>query len=297
MKRLTDLYARGKPVLIEETDDAGETTGDSVIIYVAKINPVDQEEAVRAGSARQAVVLAAGRDHTSQQWLAIVARALTQAPADLIEQLVNDEREKQRPVCESMISFEDEWKKEGYLEGLRDAWDTYLRARFEATPEDPDAKRVHDELVRFFEQVDQQLLAETNPLRRDLMSLTPERLQERWCDEELKMRATVAFNLEFYRYALAAAVREPCPSCMAAIESGEKHASETSHPRKYFSGPDEINALDIRLRSQLQRAYNDITVGPTEGKGSPPRAASSASSVPAGQGATVASSGQTDVAA
>ncbi len=296
MKKLADLYARGKPFLIAELDEeTGAPVDEPVAVYLAKINPVQQEEAVRIGNARQAVILTAQQDHSSQQWMAISGRALMKEVGGLVDRLVDEHRAKREPVCESRIAHEDEWKKDGYLQGLRDAWAGGLEAKFAVDPSDPDAARVSAELDRFQAQVDEELLSEVNPFRRDLEQSTIDDLREQWSEAELKLRGLIAFNVEYFKACLAFSVREPCDACPAAAASGEKHVG--GHPNRYFSSPDEIDVLDLRVRSQLQAAYNELTVGPTEGKDSPPQAASSGSSAPVAPVETEDSSGQTDVAA
>lgn len=294
-KRLSDLYARGKPAAFSETDSSGSVVGDPVVVYLAKISPVQQEEAARAGNARQAVVLSADRDHTSQMWLAVEGRAAMKPDEELIERLVAEHTARRQPVCENRVAFEDEWHKDGYLTGLKDAWARDIQKRFVTDPTDEEAAHVHAELQRYTAAVDSDLAAEVNPLRRELDELPQDKLRSRWCEEELKLRGLVSFNIEYFKHCLVASVREPCPTCADAVASGEKHVGAHSEP--YFSSPEEVDGLDINIRAQLQAAYSDMTVSSTEGKGSPPVAASLPSSVPADQVATDASSGPTDVPA
>ncbi len=289
-KKLGDLYSRGKPLEVQDDDNA-----DSVVVYISKINPVEQEEAVRAGNAKQAVVLAGARDHESPQWMAVQGRALMKSTEDLIERLVEEKRVKIEPVCDSKVAHEDEWHKEGYLDGLRDAWANGVQGQYSTDPTDPEAAQVFGELQRFTAQLEAALAAEINPYRRDLEDLSLERLQEEWCEAELKLRGLITFNIEYFRQCLLAAVREPCDGCAVALANGEKHAS--THARRYFAAAEEVDALDIHVRSVLQSAYSDLSVNGTEGKDSPPQAASSPSSVPADREATAASSGPMDVAA
>lgn len=243
-RRLSDLYVRGE----ELTLDDGE--GDPVTVWIQKLNPLEQAEAAREADKARSKVLAAKKDPDSDVWQAAHTEADETTDRDvLVNYLLMEERMKARPAIEAKVAAEDEWSKDNYLEGLRDLWDSGLRARHVEDPDDPDANRVFVELNRFDTQVGEELEDRLAPEQRELEELPLAELQSRSAEKAMELRANAVWADEFYRTSLYYAVRD-----------SEERKS------RYFESREEIDALAGETYMLLRQKFDEITVDGREGK-------------------------------
>lgn len=245
-RRLEDLYVRGRELSVDDG------SGDPVTVWLQKMNPLEHEKAIRKAGAAKAQVLLAQRDHQSEEWQEALTDVSELGGRDvLIEQVIQEEVAKLRESKEAELSFEDEWKKEGYLEGLREAWQSGLDMKYAEDPEDPEARRVFLELKRFTDQLDEQLADEIDALRRDYDDMPLEQLQDKVVDRVLDMRAGLAWLKEYRRCEVFFSVRDP-----------------DDHDKYYFSSRDEVDRLSAEVFRILANAYEELAVPPLEGKDS-----------------------------
>jgi hypothetical protein len=246
-RRLEDLYILGREISV---DDGG---GDPVVVWLQKLNPMEQEKALRRANALRAQVLMARRNQESEDWQEAYSDLEDIGARDqLVEYLIADDLAKARESAEAEQSFVEEWHKDGYLQGLRDSWldpENPLSDVYALDPEDEAARRVFLELKRFDEQVEEKLQPELKRLRKDYEELGDEELHRRAADRLMEMKAGLAWLKEFRACEVWLATRDP-----------------ENHKHYYFSGRETIDTLAGEVFQQLSDAYQKLIVGVEEGK-------------------------------
>lgn len=258
-RRLEDLYVRGRELSIDDGSN------DPVVVWVQKMNPLEHEKAIRKAGAAKAKQLLAVRDHSSEEWQeAYVDVAEFTTREQLIDYIISDEIVQFQEAKEAELSYSEEWQKDNYLGGLRDAWedaDNPLSAVYARDPEDEEARRVFLELKRFADQVEEEVGPETERLRRDFENMSEEDLRDKALEKVIELRAGLAWLREYRTCEVLYGVREV-----------------DDHRKYYFTHRDQVDALASQVFVQLSTAYNELMVAVAEGKDSAKTPSSSPSS-------------------
>lgn len=263
-RRLSDLYVRGREVA--PTDGYGEP----VKVWLNKLNEIDRETCLRRASAAKARFLIGSDDEDSDAFAAMYAETRDIGERDeLIFFLIAEDLQRSRRRIEAEIAADEEtWGKEDYLQGLIDAWigddeNPGLSTTMLEDPDDPEAKRVSDELDRYQNAINAELTAEEARLRKDWEEVDLDVLRRKVAHRLLELRAGEEFIREYRRQQIFFAVREP-----------------VDHRKRYFRSVSEVDDLDEELRQFLTEQYESLLVPPLEGKDSPAPAGSSNSPEP-----------------
>lgn len=290
-KTLNDLYQRGKTINVEDPDEPDVP----VTVYIRKLNDVEMETCFRKANAAKAAVEAGRAERGSEQWLAMAedVKQLFLDDRDLyVEYLLVDHMAERDPVIEAQVAGEvirhqnpdgsvdeqeTEWMKDGYLQGLRDAWFGGMQERHAADPEDPEAANVLREITRFNDEV-RERLEEEHRLQVDALSdLDVDDLRSRVIDRFLETKAATTWAEELRRWQMFFYTRDP-------VDKRKPHFAERS----------DVDDADEVVRNQLTAEYEQMVVDITEGKGLPATPASSPQSASLAQEATTSSSGPSD---
>lgn len=255
MRRLTDLYKRGKPLTLNDGK------GEPLEVYIQKLNPVEREKVNRRANSERAKVLALRRYPDSDEYQEIWVAA-EELDRDGMESLVVAEAMvRRRAAIEAQIAFSDEWSKDGYLDGLRDSWEDGLKFEFAKNPDHEEASRVFNELKRFAEEVDTQIAAAEEAERKDLAGKSDETLRDECLKLLLNARADQQWLRGYRLEELYLSVRDP-----------------QDHNKLYFESIDEVDSLMAEIKTLLLTEVRNLTVEPSEGKDSEGEESSSPSS-------------------
>lgn len=261
-RRLGDLYVLGRDVTISDG------RGDAVTIWLNKLNEVDRDAVLRRANAAKARYLIEARNEQSELYQAAWAQILDfDDRRALVSVIIADEVIKFRRSVEAELGDDKEtWGKDGYLQGLVDAWfgDTTnegLKSIHIDQPEDPEVVRVLDELNRFSEEVTARVSMEADRLEADWVAIDEEKLSREATHHILKRRSEEVFVAEFERQQLFYVTREV-----------------DDHKKRYFGTIQEIDDLAERVRNELMAAYSLLVVDSDEAKDSPAIQDSSSSS-------------------
>lgn len=267
-RRLTDLYRVGKEI----TFDDG--TGDPVTVYLRKLNAVDQETAIRKANAARARVHATGRDPESDEYGELLSQAIDLGThADLVSYLIQGKLAEFTVAKESELAAEEEWSKDGYLDGLREAWEEGVEERYHVDPEDSEARHVFSELERFAELVKPYVEDEKASLESLYAEKSLEELREITAQEMVSISADIAWVREYRKCELWLATRE------------------VDGKSRYFESREEIDDLPTEVVNRLTEEFQSLTVSTTEGKDSRATDDSSVLSEPPEQEAIIQDSG------
>jgi hypothetical protein len=274
-RRLEDLYVVGRDLVVD--DGQGQ-----VAVWLQKLNPLEHEKAIRKAGAAKARGLMVRNDPDSEGWQEAYADVEDLGPREeIIEYLIVEDVAKTQESAEAELAFTDEWSKEDYLQGLRDAWEDPerpLKDTYAQDPEDPEARRVFLELKRFADTVTSRVEPEMGRLRRDYQDVPDETLRRKATERFIELRAGLAWLREYRYCEIWLATRDP-----------------DNHDAYYFPDREAVDRLSPQVYRTLVGAYQELTVEPMEGKGSEPTRSSSPPSEPPNGEATSESSGLTAV--
>lgn len=276
-RRLTDLYVLGKEITF---DDGG---GDPVVVYIRKMSPVDQENSIRRANAARARFLSASHDPDSDVTKDLLNQAMDLGDkADLIDFLNVGKLATIRAAKEAELADEEEWKKDGYLQGLYDAWNDGLDLVHALNdmndPKTEEAVRVFNEMKRFMDEVDESMVEDMGVLKDTMEAESILKLQEEVAKELVDLNANSAWLREYRR----------CEVWFCT--------KEVSDPKKrYFVSREEVDELPSEVYNRLVNEITGLVVDPVEGKDLPLKDSSSPLSELPEQEVTTLSSGPLSV--
>jgi hypothetical protein len=269
-RRLGDLYVVGQELTLDDGEGA-------VTVWINKLNPVDQEAALRNANAARARVLAGKRDPDNQERLSLESELLDQSKDELVDFLAADALNNKQEALEAELAAEQEWDDKNYLQGLLDAWEGGMEDRYNRDPEDAEAKHVFEEMDRWHKVVQERLDGEKERLQADIGQRTEDILRQQVLERLLTVQADLAWLSEYHLSEILFAVREP-----------------DHHKKKYFNGRADVEELPQEVMMALYEGYRNLSIDPTEGKDSPGTPASSPSSEPSTEEETSQPSGPQD---
>ena len=252
--RLGDLFVVGKHFTVVGEGQDGEEI--EIPVWIQKLNPSEHEKAFIAGNSARAVVFAMKNEHDreekSKQYLSIVTEIdeISEDRNALVDLLAMTKTMELRVRREQELAHEEPWSENNYYQGLVDAWLEELQERYEDNPEDPEAKRVQEELSKFNEIVDNRVAKERDRVVEELLARPDEVLRKEAIEMIIESQADAIWVNEFRRHQIYYATRDP----------------ETKH--RYFEDVEEVFSLDPRIESQLNQFIDQVNVDSTTGKSS-----------------------------
>jgi hypothetical protein len=269
-RRLTDLWVTGRDLLLDDG------SGEPIPVWVQKMNPVEASEAMRRCDAARAKALTIRSDPSSIGYQAIKASVLDigEDLDRIADILLAEDRMKAVQSTESRLANEEEWSKDNYLQGLRDAWADDLERRWLEDKTDPEAARVWSEMNRFTTLVGEMVDNEMEVLKEVAMGRPLEDLQDDLVQRLLDIEANQRWLEELHRCEIFFGTRET-----------------DDHRRRCFAERAEVDELSPMAYQRLRTAYENLEVDVLEGKGSPAPISSSPLSGPPGEEETATSSG------
>lgn len=253
-RTITDLHARGKEVNLADEDEP-------FFVWVCKVGRRDQQDIMeRANIARaKHMALKGYRSGDSEGRMAIDARAEMSGLVDSRESafpfLVRMEEIRSTDTHSARIAKEEEWSKDDYLEGLKSAWfetgepDVGLQALWAKNPDDPDAKRVYQELKRFDEIVQGFVDEDKKSYREHLEGLTLQQVRDKVVDELINNEANIVWSDEASRWRTFYGTR-----------------LQSDHSKRQFADISEVDELQEEVWNKLRDAHRELLVSVQEGK-------------------------------
>jgi len=267
-RRLEDLYVVGKEV----TFDDGR--GEAVTVWLQKLNPVELNTALRRANAARSRVKSVRSDQDCDEyrdyWLEVQD---FERKEDLVDYLSGEGILRIQDREEAKLAATDEWSKDGYIQGLRDAWVDGLSDRHLIEP-DEESERVWAEVQRFAAEAEVNAQPDIEAMRAEHAAKDMDLLREEAMERVLAYHANAAWLEEFHRCELWKGVRDP-----------------KNRKAYYFDSRDQIDNLSAMVLNRLISEYSALSVDVTEGKDSEETPSSSNSSAPVDEAATAVSSG------
>lgn len=171
-----------------------------------------------------------------------------QTDEDFISFLVGKDLHKVHASAYEKTAHEPEWYDDSYLIGLQDAWNNGLEDKFNEDPEHEEAKRVHDELQRFSEQVREKVDDEQASMREEFGELTSEKLRKKAFDVYLDEIGKNKQNSDYVDYQLLYSVKW----------------AGTDDPA--FEDIEDVKRSSSKVKDKLLSALVELVVSDSEGK-------------------------------
>ena len=124
-----------------------------------------------------------------------------------------------------------------------------MNDRYAEDPNDPEALRVFNEIKRFNESVDAEVVAEMDAKKADLEAKSDLALQKTVFDKLMAMQASIAWLTEYRKCEVWLSTRLP------------------DRKTPYFENREEVDHLPQEIFSKIADVYREISVEPAEGKG------------------------------
>ena len=128
-RKLSDLYVVGKEIIFD--DGSGE---EPVAVWISKISPIEQRNAVDAAASERARVLLFKRlpedDATRLRFRDQLAEMDGENRDTLVEFLISAKMYEAELSAESRLGAEEPWSKDDYLKGLQDLWVKEMKERY-----------------------------------------------------------------------------------------------------------------------------------------------------------------------
>lgn len=253
-RRLSDLYVVGREVTIDDGEGG-------ITVWLKKLNPLEMEDTLRRANAARATALSMRNDEDSIVRQSLANEVDDMSEEEMVEYITDVTVGKRASALEAEEADQEEWSKDGYLQGLRDSWeDKYWKIHAE-DPANDEAKHVLDELSRFNDVLQKRIDAESASVKESYTGRPIEILMAEVLETKIQYEADMEWMRE-YRF------------------SEIYHATRISKDDKslYFENRAELDSCESAVYLRLLRELAEISVDSTEGKSSGATATSSPSS-------------------
>lgn len=246
-RRLTDLYTLGKTIVINDDQD-----DDPIEVYISKVTDLESKTCVEKSAAARAKYVLMVNDKTSPERDIFIDQLEANDLSDkdsLIEIVIATKIQESEQSHESRIASEDPWAENNLLISLRQAWVDGLEDRYAEDPEDVDAKRVYDELLKFAREVQEAVEDDRENFKMAFEARPYVDILDEAIDQLIEMEGNGVWVDQFQRWRTFYSVKEV----------GNKH-------QRYFESKDEVDRLDNRILRRLIDEYDSLAVSAMEGK-------------------------------
>lgn len=249
-RKLSDLYVVGKELTFD--DGSGE---DAVSVWVSKISPIEQRNAVDAAAAERARVLLYKKLPEEDPIRLRFQDQLNEMDGFnrevLVGFLISSKLYEAELSAESRLGAEEPWSKDDYLKGLQDLWLNEMQDRYMENEEDEEALRVYTELKKFADEVKEAIAEDESVLRVQYEETSLDELRSKAINQLIETEADFAWMNEFRRQQIFYATRTP-----------------EDHKIRYFEDRSEVDEIDDEVFGRLLTEFTSLTVDVLEGKDS-----------------------------
>jgi len=249
-RRLTDLFARGEELVIEDKEK-----GESVTVWVKKLSPTDAEKAIAKASAARARIWSLKKeDPSSDEYHALRGQVDELNEDQLVTWAVSSDMASRRPVIEAQVAFEKDWMKDRYLDGLFELLaDPDFQKREQETPEDVEVIRVKGELQKYQDQCDEVVATNLEMMQDKYATWDRESLLDYVFTELLKIQADLTWSIEY----------EKCMVWLSVFDN-------VNRSERLFDSRSQVDELQGPTLAYIISALDHLNVGEMEGKDSQP---------------------------
>jgi hypothetical protein len=246
----------------EEFDFSPAKDG-SFMVKVRKLGPAEQQLAAREASSARTTFTLMAKDPESAQNINMV-NDLSEIPReDKVTQLAMSELADQREKIEQEISGFEEWKKDGKLQGLVDAWENGLLEEWlkGEGARSEESERVFAEMQRFTEEVETKLASELEIAKRRFDHFEDEEIDQKMIDAQVEYDSSAEWLRVFRMYQIMYGVREieADDPIFESIDEIAGQAQHANHRGKILAGDPTFLGMVRIARTTNTSVFSGIT--------------------------------------
>lgn len=248
-RTLMDLFKTGQRVVIEDT-----TGGEGVPIWIETLSPVELTLCMEAGAAARAKMKAlTAYQNEDERRAAFISRqemdGMDFERESLLIFLSQTETQKQKLSHEAEIAAQDEWAKDDYLTGLISSWRSEMEKRWLIDNDDEEALRVHNELQRFANLVEEETEKDRQLFIKDHLEESTDSLKTKVVDVLISAEAEDAWFNEYRHQQVFYSTR--------TVED---------HTVRYFDSREQLDKCNGKTLRLILDVLDELNVEPHEGK-------------------------------
>lgn len=244
-KRLMNLYVIGREKEFE--DDQGKFS-----IWIQKLNKWQDREAIQKSKAARGPILALKNNKDDPDRQAYVDLLETWGIGDreaLIAFLISPKLHEATLSAEARVAAEDEWKKDDYLSALQEAWNDVMAEKYALNPEDKEALRVYDALVKYTEQVESMVEGDRKELTLEYEDKSDEEIKDKVLEVLIDHEADSVQIAEYRKWCVFYAMREV-----------------DNHDQYFLGSREEVDLLEEPTYDDILEEYLDLEIDGLTGK-------------------------------
>lgn len=272
LARLTQLFAEGTELVLDPPQVPGAPKPDPVILWIAKLNAFQEEQANQAGRIARARLVNAIREIGTPEWELVQSQKGDALNSAMVMAIVQSKETELFIKATNQMRANETWREkleimdqtdEDQLEGIEK--EAHAKMRAESTEALLD---LHKELL--------------DDLKHSLDEMNRDDLEEHFENAFLNEQGMAAFGIERARHHLYLCMR----ICQANPPEGDNARwdhSQCDHDQMFLAEVAEADRLPQSVRDEVERAYAGISMAPSIARFTDALASSSASPEPSGK--------------
>jgi hypothetical protein len=275
LARLTQLFAEGKELVL--TPPGG---GEPEVLWIAKLNAFEEEQANQAGRVARARLINAIKSEGTPEWEWLQGQKVDTLSIAMVESIVGSKESELFVKAINDLRSDPEWREK--LEIMDHSDEDELVGIEQSAHNRLKAEHAEALLSRHDERKAE--------LREELGQLARPHLEEQYEQAFLNEQGMAAFGLERARQHIYLSMR----SCEASPPTGDNARwdhSSCDHQLRYLASASEVAQLPQSIREKVEDAYNEIALAPSVARFTDALASSSESLEPSAMEADSTPSG------
>ena len=249
-KRLSDLYVVG-----DEVDFVDPANPDEPVkVWIQKLTSSEEKQSIKKARPAKMEIAQIKRlpeDHPDKlYYYDKLDEGRFETPRQKLKYLVSSSVAEYAQTAEAEVANEPHWSNDDYLIELQETWNEEFKMRFATDPEDKDAKRVHDELLRYTVEVEEAIENHESLLIAEIDDLSEEEIDRKVVRKLIEEESMQEMFSEFRKWQLYFGTRV-----------------NDDRGTKYFKNREEIDTVPSEPYIHLLANWLVLNMDDTEGKG------------------------------
>lgn len=269
LARLTQLFLEGTELVLPLPQVPGSPKPEPIVLWIAKLNAFEEEQANQAGRVARARLINAIREVGSDEWEVVQAQKGDALTSAMIMSIVQSKESELFLKAMSEMRSDEAWREkleimdqsdEAELTGIE--LEAHKKMRVEHT----------EALLDLHKQ-------KMDDLAHELGEMTREDVEEHFENAFLAEQGMAVFGMERARQHLYLCMR----SCAATVPAGDNARwdhSSCDHQLMYLASVQEASRLPQAIRDKVEDAYASISMPPSVARFTDALASSSESPEP-----------------
>jgi len=269
LARLTQLFAEGTELVLDPPQVPGSPKPEPIVIWIAKLNAFEEEQANQAGRVARARLINAIREIGSPEWEVVQAQKRDIVDIVMVQSIVASRESELFIKAMTEMRGDERWREQ--LEILDQSEESELKGiELEAH------KKMRAETTAALLDLHKQKM---DDLAHDLGEMSRPDLEEHFEASFLNEQGMAAFGSERARHHLFLCMRI-CQASPPAGDNARWDHSKCDHQQMFLASVNEADQLPQSVREKVEDAYASVAVSPSVARFTDALASSSESPEP-----------------